>query len=103
MTTIFLITNNFLFKNEMIYFQEKNENEKKENIPLSFKGEKKASELLKIEELKKITAIYTSSFISSISSAKYLSEEKNIPIYIDERFNDQIIGILGNLSLLPNR
>jgi len=54
MTTIFLITNNFLFKNEMIYFQEKNENEKKENIPLSFKGEKKASELLKIEELKRI-------------------------------------------------
>lgn len=100
MTTIFLITNNYLFKNEMIYFQEKSKKEKKEKIPLSFKGEKKASELLKIDELKQVKTIYTSSYLSAIGTAKYLSEEKKLPIYIDERLNDQIIGMLENLSVM---
>ena len=62
---------------------------------LSFKGEKTASELLKKEELKKVKTLYSSNYKSAIGTAKYLSEELDLPIYVDERLKERQVGILG--------
>jgi len=96
MTTVFLISNNYLFKNKFIYRKDITEEQQRETCPLSFKGEKKASELLKNQELLNVKTIYSSNYHSAMSSAKYLSEECNLPIYIDERLKERKIGILGN-------
>ncbi len=96
MTTVFFITNNYVFRGERIYKKEISEEQKKEDNLLSFKGEKIASELLKKEELKKVKAIYTSNYKTAIGSAKYLSEELDLPIYIDERLKERKIGIQSN-------
>lgn len=96
MTTVFFITNNYIFRGERIYKKEISEEQKKEDNLLSFKGEKIASELLKKEELKKVKAIYTSNYKTAIGSAKYLSEELDLPIYIDERLKERKIGIQSN-------
>ncbi len=97
MTTIYFITNNYLLDSELKYFRRKNEEEKRSMCPLSFKGEKKASELLKYPELTKVNTIYSSNYISAIGSAKYLSEELKLPIYVDERLRERKVGELdGN-------
>ena len=99
MTTIYFITNNYLLDSELKYFRRKNEEEKRSMCPLSFKGEKKASELLKYPELTKVNTIYSSNYISAIGSAKYLSEELKLPIYVDERLRERKVGEL-DLSLI---
>lgn len=95
MTTVYFIINNYTFKNERIYKKEINEEQKKESCLLSFKGEKKASGLIQKEELKQVSTIYASNYNSAIGSAKYLSEELDLPIYIDERLKERRVGILG--------
>lgn len=95
MTSVYFITNNYVMKNERIYKKELNEEQKKEDNLLSFKGEKIASELLKKEQFKKIKTIYSSNYKSAIGSAKYLSEELDLPIYIDDRLKERRVGIVG--------
>lgn len=96
MTTVYFFTNNYLFKNEIKYLKDTPKEKQKELLPLSFKGEKTASEFLKIEGIKKTKIIYTSNNISMISSAKYLSEEQNIPIWVEEKLKERRVGILGS-------
>jgi len=97
MTTVYMITNNYLLKNPIIYKKEVSDEQKREDNLLSFKGEKTASELLKREELRKVKTIYSSTYKSAIGSAKYLSEELDLPIYIDSRLKERRIGVLtGN-------
>lgn len=95
MTSIYFFTNNYLFKNEIRYLKEIPKEKQKELLPLSFKGEKTASEFLKIDGIKKTKRIYSSHYIASVSTAKYLSEELNVPIWIDEKLKERRIGILG--------
>ena len=68
---------------------------KKELLPLSFKGEKTASEFLKIEGIKNTQAIYASNHMAMISSAKYLSEELGIALWVEEKLKERKVGILG--------
>lgn len=98
MTTVYFIINNYTLKNERIYKKEMNEEQKKESCLLSFQGEKKASLLLKKEELKQVKTIYASNYNTAIGSAKYLSEELDLPIYIDDRLKERRLGILGTMD-----
>lgn len=98
MTTVYFLTNNYLFKNEIRYLKEIPKEKQKELLPLSFKGEKTASEFLKIEGIKKTKIIYASNHVAMINTAKYLSEELNVPIWIDEKLKERKIGILGSNS-----
>lgn len=56
---------------------------------LSSSGEAKAKELASNEELEYVNVIYSSHFVSSISTAKYLAENLNIPINVDERLGER--------------
>jgi broad specificity phosphatase PhoE len=95
MTTVYFITNNYVLHHPCIYQKEISEEQKKVDNLLSFKGEKTASELLKKEELKKVKTLYSSNYKSAIGTAKYLSEELDLPIYVDERLKERQVGILG--------
>ena len=71
------------------------------NMILSVDGEKKASELTKIDELKDIKEIYSSDSFRALSTAKYLSELNNTKIKLDERINEREFGI-DYLNQLPD-
>lgn len=71
------------------------------NMILSVLGEKKASELIKIDELNGIKDIYSSDSFRAIATAKYLSEANNTKIKLDERINERDFGI-DYLNQLPD-
>lgn len=58
------------------------------NMILSVEGEEKAKKLCDIEELKNIDELYASNSARAIATAKYLSEETNLPIKLDSRINE---------------
>ncbi|MFI3260368.1 MAG: histidine phosphatase family protein [bacterium] len=90
---IYLICNNLLSKNTS--FDKNMDIEKKKMLrSLSIKG---------VELSKKIdietTAVYSSTYISTIETAKYISEKNDIDIILNESLNDCVIGDLKNKTL----
>ena len=59
---------------------------------LSVSGEKKAEMLSKHPELQKIDAVYSSSYVRALETAKYIALENNTIINVDERLNERKIG-----------
>ena len=70
------------------------------NMILSVEGEKRAEKLCELEELNNVERIFASDSVRAIASAKYLAENNNIKIELDERINERIFGI-ERLSELP--
>ena len=64
-----------------------------EKIILSVEGEKLALKYSNIKELKGLNSIYSSNYVRSISTSKYISYENNKPIYIDEDFGERKFGV----------
>ncbi len=64
--------------------------------PLSIKGEEIAKKIANINELKNVDKIYSSTYSSSIGTAKYLSELLNKPINVTKLVNERKIGILND-------
>ena len=60
-----------------------------ESIPLSTEGEKKAKEISKLEELKNIDVLWCSNYVRAILTAKYIAEENNIEIKINENLGER--------------
>ena len=60
-----------------------------EKIILSVDGEKRAEEISKLNELKNINVLYSSSYVRAIATAKYIAIENNIEINIDKNFNER--------------
>ena len=88
-TTVYLIRHskqlrimNKLVKNE----ESQISNEK---IILSVEGEKKAKEISKLRELSNIEILWSSNYVRAIATAKYIAEQNNIEINIDENFNER--------------
>ena len=75
-------------------------NEYNTNMILSVEGEKRAEELTQINELKDIKNIYSSNSFRAISTAKYLAENNNTKIKLDDRINERKFGI-DYLNQLP--
>ena len=65
---------------------------------LSVSGEKRAEELSKCDELKNIDSVYSSNYVRSLETAKYIALENNTIINIDERLNERKIGDLGDME-----
>lgn len=70
------------------------------NMILSVKGEEDAKKLCNVIELRGIEELYASSSPRAIATAKYLSEEINLPIKLDKRINERNFGI-KYISELP--
>ena len=65
---------------------------------LSVSGEKKAEMLSKHPELQKIDAVYSSSYVRALETAKYIALENNTIINVDERLNERKIGKAGDMD-----
>ena len=65
---------------------------------LTVSGEKRAEELSKSKELKNIDAVYSSNYVRSLETAKYIALENNTIINVDERLNERKIGNMGEMD-----
>ena len=92
---LYLISNNLVIDN-IIYETDETLEEKRINRPLSIEGEKVAVKLVK-----KIKAniVYSSSYASSIASAKYFAAVKKCDVVINSFLNDLRVGDLGRRNI----
>ena len=100
MTTIYLIRHSIQLRengNMNVVDSDQIINEK---IILSIEGEEAAKKISKLEELKNIDAIYSSSYVRAKATAKYIAYENKIDINIDCRLNERRLGILADLKEL---
>jgi len=74
---------------------------KNEKNPLSVNGEEKARKLSECDELKNIDIVYSSHYVRTISTAKYIAEKNNLRLNIDSRFGEREFGI-NDFNELPN-
>lgn len=65
---------------------------------LSVDGEKKALLLSQCEELKGLDAVYSSSYVRALSTAKYLADANNTVINVDERLDERIVGKMDDME-----
>ena len=66
---------------------------------LSIKGEEDSKRLSKNEELKNIDAIWCSSYVRAKQTAKYIAEENNLQINLDDRLNERKLGNLEEIAI----
>lgn len=93
--TIYFVSNNLVVDNIM-YETDEGIEEKRINRPLSIEGEKLACQIAKVIDA---DVLYSSSYSSSIDSAKYYSRLKNIGININSFLNDGKVGDLGSRNI----
>ena len=93
--TLYWVINNLVVDN-ILYETDEGLEEKRINRPLSIEGEKASVKLVK-----KIDAsiVYSSSYASSIGTAKYYASYKNIDVNINSFLNDLRIGDLGRRNI----
>ena len=67
-----------------------------EKLILSVSGEKNAEAMSKNKELQNIDAVYASNYVRALSTAKYIAQENNTIINVDDRLNKRRVGNLEN-------
>lgn len=60
-----------------------------EKIILSVNGERLAKEISKLNELQNINMIWSSNYVRALATAKYIANENNIDINVDDRLNER--------------
>ena len=100
-TVIYISRHSQPFRN-LIGDYNANESEqiRNEKNPLSVNGEKLAEEMSKRLELKDIDILYSSHYVRAMSTAKYIAENNNIILNIDERLGERKFGV-NSMSELP--
>ena len=69
--------------------------------PLSVDGERLAKEMSEREELQNIDVIYSSHYVRTMCTAKYIAENNNIKLNVEERFGERKFGV-NDISELPS-
>lgn len=67
---------------------------------LSVRGEEKAKLMSEKEELKNIDILYSSHYVRAMSTAKYIAENNNIKLNVEERLGERKFGVT-DLSEMP--
>lgn len=98
MTTIYLI-NNSLTVNNLNFPPSDTLKQKREKRILSVEGEKASEKLIEEENFNNINIIYSSPYVMSLGTAKYLSNHLNLEINIKEEIGERILGFIGNLKI----
>lgn len=73
---------------------------KNEKNPLSVEGEEKAKKLSECSELTNIDVIYSSHYVRTIATAKYIANKNSLKLNIDSRLGEREFGI-NDFSELP--
>lgn len=71
-----------------------------EKYILSVEGEERAKKYSELPELQDVDMVVSSNYVRSMSTAKYLSNINDIPLYIDDDFNERKFGV-ENINKLP--
>lgn len=103
MKTIYLIRHSEQLKDNGIINTDDTEQLLNEKIILSIDGEEKAKQLSEIAELNNIDILWSSSYVRAKATAKYIAYKNNIPINIDNRFNERKLGNIEELKKLGER
>ena len=100
MTKVYLLKNSNTLQNAYNYLDIKeNENIKQEKAILSCTGEETAKNISQNKIFQKLDNIYSSNFISAISTAKYIAKENNIKINITTKLNERKNGDLETTTI----
>lgn len=70
-----------------------------EKAILSVGGAEKALRLSKNKELQKLDAVYSSSYVRALETARYFACENDTIINVDDRFDERKIGMLGDMTM----
>lgn len=98
MTTIYLINNSYIMNNINFDNNESLKSRREKRI-LSIEGEKESEKLAKEAYLQGVSAIYSSPFVMSIATSKYLARELELNININPSIGERIIGDLGDKKI----
>lgn len=98
-TYVYLIRHSEAFKVNNILNSDTLQLQNEKTI-LSVNGEKIAFQLAKNNELNNIDVVYSSNYTRAISTAKYIANQNNLILNIDERFNERKYGV-NNYCELP--
>ena len=93
--TVYFVSNNLVIDN-IFYETDESLEEKRITRVLSVEGEKAA---VKVAKKIKADVIYSSSYASSVSSAKYYSKRWDLPININSFLNDTRVGDMENRNI----
>lgn len=93
MTTIYLIRHSIKEKNYGDIDSNDSFQIKNEKLILSCEGEKKALQLSNCKELQSIDELWTSNYVRSIQTAKYICSNNNIKLNISSAFDERHYGI----------
>ncbi len=96
MKRIYFVSNNLMSSLNVVYPQEISFYEIREKTMLSKRGDLSALKLLKMKDLESVERIYSSSYTSALMTSKYIAEDKNLNVFVDERLNERIVGDLGS-------
>lgn len=101
MTTVYLLRHSKPF-GKLLGEYKVNEMEqiRNEKNPLSIEGEKLASEMANYNELRDIYVLYSSHYVRAMATAKYIAENNNILLNVDERLGERRFGV-NDISELP--
>lgn len=98
MTTIYLI-NNSLTMNNLGFPDKETLEQKREKRILSIEGEEESKKLANQKDLQKVQYIYSSSYVMSLGTAKYLAQKLELDITIREELGERRLGHLGDKKI----
>lgn len=98
MTTIYLI-NNSLTLNNVSFPDNESLQFKREKRLLSIEGEKESEKLANDPNLEHVQVIYSSPYVMSIATAKYLAKKLGIEIQISSSIGERVLGELGDKKI----
>lgn len=84
------------------YNAKESEQIRNEKNPLSVEGEDRALKMSMYQDLQDIDVIYSSHYVRTISTAKYIALNNHIKIKVDERFGERKFGLDGTMNLPDN-
>lgn len=98
MTTIYLI-NNTLTMNKLNFPESETLEQKRKSRILSIEGEKESERLVNIKDLQMVNVIYSSPYVMSIGTAKYLAKSLEIEIEIVGDLGERVLGAIGDKKI----
>ena len=98
MTTIYLI-NNSLTMNNLSFPDKELLEQKREKRILSIEGEEASKKLVHDKDLQSVQYIYSSSYVMSIGTAKYLAKKLELDINIKAEIGERVLGNLGDKKI----
>ena len=94
MTIIYLIRHSQPFRNLLGDYKVNEVDQiRNEKNPLSVLGEEKAKNLANSSELQNMDVLYSSHYVRAMSTAKYIVENNNILLNVDERLGERRFGV----------